>query len=330
MLRYFYFFRVLAYTITFIICNLSFAEPIFQKSEYIGNLKWKSGNILIENTSVFYESENGGFYSVDQYSGKLIISTTKPLKDNYFIATNNIVDDIRKNNNRYTPEISNEIDADDVFLKKMLKVYIIKKEKSKELLRWEQNYYEYNKASTECLSYQKCDKLLSKNYDIGYILNKPINEYDYKIIEELNINIEQNDDFKRDLYFLVDGEKAKAQSKNFIYGLQVLAIIILLFFSIKLIWKVTFAAFHKIRKFIYGRKKDVDEKLKEYRIRKHKEEVMKIAEATIITESIKNEIKDLDSVELSKLKDDIAAAMQSGDYEKVERLLNLAERFKKI
>lgn len=321
-----YSFRQLLFIVLFI-PFVSSAEIIKIEATYIGNLQWEADNLIISQESIIRKEEKGPFVTVDPVWGKLRISDqeiNQSKQSEIFITTT----DVRQNNSEgagydpsWLPSLWESKAAFEILKgEDQLEVYYLKKQKKKEMIQWElltkknkETRERYNKLSSK----EKLEAALPK---YAYTL-KPTRKhrYEYSVIKEYRIIFSINEEHELDYWSIVDSEKQAANTRNlFIVMGGALLLWLSWFFIIKMKLAVS-----KV-------KKNVTTKLRNIKHNRHLSKVRTIAEATAISETVKNELKISEPSELVQLKDQIAEAIENGNYGEADTLLKLAERLKKL
>ena len=319
-------FRQLLFIVLFI-PFVSFAEVIEIEATYIGNLQWEADNLIISQESITRKEENGPFVTIDSVWGNLRISDqeTNNSKQSELFLTTTDVRQKKSTKTGYNPSRLPNLWKSKAAFKILegtspLKVYYVKKQKTKEMNEWELATKKYKEAKERYNKLSSKDKFKAVSPKYVYTF-KPSQEYryEYSVIKEYHINFKKNEEHELDYWSVVDSEKQKANARNIFI---VVGAILFLWFSWFLI--------KKIKLVISKTKRNASAKLKSIKYKRHQSKVRTIAEATAISETVKHELKNSEPNELVQLKNQIAEAIEVGNYEEADTLLKLAERLKKL
>lgn len=288
------------------------------EAEYKGELTWSAGEISIHQVGVTNINKIGPFVSVDREWGRLVVSLINESKQNAsIITTTNVKSGGSFNYLSKYREAYPIINAN-----KPLVVYSVIHQQTPEYKKWE---IKKKKAEEELENWRSLQLKHSINASYpGYFMDpEPYPKYEYKILKEYHINIPSSELQSEDYWLLVDYVKKEAFFKNFIIAVGILV-------GLGLVVYFTWYVFKKLKSGLYTLKYKAASKFEEKKKEKHQKEIRKIAEATAISETIKNEMKNTEGKDLQQLKVQIAESIEAGDYEKADSLLKIAERLKKL
>lgn len=320
----------LLFFFTFSVSSFSNDNPAIAKAEYVGDLTWEYGNYRIKQQNIIKTKKQWIFETVSPVWGGLYISFKTPLENEELeITTKDINKNEKKsssfdrwnNKSNHKPFLYSFNSAKEALEdKKVLTFYLVSWEKSAEYKKWEAKT-EKNKIAWDRynkLSYR--DKIEAKRPKQKLYSNtlKP-NQFEYVIKDTIKVIIPATEKSEDDYFSKFDKVESQKNLANAGYFFLILFALVVVWFILKVSYRATKRTASKIGKG-YGNLKD----------KQYKNKVRKLAEVTAMTEIIKGEIKSSTPDELSQLKKQIAEAIESGDNEKADSLLNIAERLKKL
>ena len=288
------------------------------EAEYKGELTWTAGEITIHQSYVTDIKKIGPFDSVDRKWGRLVVSLqNKSEHTGPKITTTNVKGERNFNYLSNYREAYPVINAD-----KPLVVYSVIRQQTPEYKRWE---IKKKRAEEKLENYNKLplNQRINTSYPFYYIDSEPYPQYAYKILNEYHINIPSSEQQNKDYWQLVDNVKKEAFFKNFLFAVGILI-------GLGLVVYLAWYLFKKLKNGLYTLKYKAASKFAEKKKEKHQKAIRKIAEATAISETIKNEMKNTEGNDLQQLKVQIAESIEAGNYEKADSLLKIAERLKKL
>jgi len=321
----------LLFLLTFSVHSFSNDNPAIAKAEYVGDLTWEYKNYRIRQGDITNTKKHWIFKTVNPVWGYLSISYIIPPKNEEFEITTR---DFNKKEKKDTSSVSGWYNKSKskpfaTSTKHALKIlkeeelltfYVVNWEKTKEYKEWESQVAKNKVAWDKYNQLSNREKRAVKNPEYRHRLDKskPI-QFRYVIKETFKIIIPVTEKSERDYWAKTEKVKNQENLKNFGYFILILVILYVVWFILKISYRATKRTASKIGKG-YGNLKD----------KQYKNKVRKLAEVTAMTEIIKEEIKSSTPDELSQLKKQIAEAIESGDNEKADSLLNIAERLKKL
>ena len=321
----------LLFFLTFSFSSFSNDNPAIAKAEYVGDLTWEYKNYRIRQGDITNTKKHWIFKTVNPIWGYLNISYIIPPKNEEFeITTRDFSKKAKKKNSSYSswynksrskPFLTSSKPALEILKEeKLLTFYLVNWEKTDEYKSWESKVAKNKLAWGKYNKLSKWEKRAVKQPEYEHFLKsmKP-KEFRYVTKETVKIIIPVTEKSERDYWAKTEKIKNQENLKNFGYFILILVILFVVWFILKISYRATKRTASKIGKG-YGNLKD----------KQYKKKVRKLAEVTAMTEIIREEIKSSTPDELSQLKKQIAEAIESGDNEKADSLLNIAERLKKL
>jgi len=303
--------------------SIASAEVIKKDAHYEGNLTWVADELKIQQTNITKSTKSGPFEQVKSVWGTLRISFNKKSDNSGFLITTTDVREIKKTSNIYDssslPMLWKSTAAYEIVDgSNPLIVFFVEKQQSKEFTDWQKKSEEYKKKRDRYnqLSYKEKLKVSSPK---PFFQFKPSQQYEYKVVKEYHINLERSDKQEKEYWSVIDAEKSRANLNNMFIIVGAAALLWLVWFIVK-----------KIRIGLLTAKRKTSDKFQAMKENKRKAEVRKIAEVAAITETVKSELNKTEAKELIQLREQIAEAIESGDYDKADSLLKLAERLKSL
>lgn len=288
------------------------------EAEYKGELTWTAGEMTIHQVNVTNINKIGPFDSVDREWGRLVVNLLNESKQDVpIITTTNVEGEGSVNYLSKYREAYPIINAN-----KPLVVYSVIHQQTPKYKRWE---IKKKRAEEELENWRSLQLKHNINASYpGYFMDpEPYPQYEYKILNEYHINIPSSEQQNKDYWQLVDNVKKEAFFKNFLFAVGILI-------GLGLVVYLAWYLFKKLKNGLYTLKYKAASKFAEKKKEKHQKAIRKIAEATAISETIKNEMKNTEGNDLQQLKVQIAESIEAGNYEKADSLLKIAERLKKL
>lgn len=326
----------------FLILLVSF-PALSQPLTYKDNLTWEGEGFSIKQSDVILEKELlfGLFTKVELISGKLTLIES----DNDSIHLLREMKDSENSvpfgkNSWYSISTSRNVPAYQYIEKSLpIKVYHYTVGKSKEKIRQEDRDRKYKAELSKWekekeLAFQNHKKSIKKlgfslsTFPFYYDKPKPTRSMslaylspleEYYLNEVVSYTLELNDAYYVDLGNIYEHYKNKALNSNAINVILSFLAVAFVIFMLRLIVKVSRSLWVKM-----------DKKLKTNKGMKKSAAIAKIAEEEAIREVVRNSVSESDRDDLAAIRKKIADAIDSGDEEKLEYLIKIAERMKNI
>lgn len=319
----------LLFFLTFSVSCFSNDNPELAKAEYVGDLTWEYKNFKIKRQNLIKTEKTWIFESVTPIWGGLNISFISSSENEKFeISTKNFDNKEKKSNTisfgkntNYKPFLFSSPPAFAILKeKKPLIFYLVNWENTKEYDAWKKKITENKLAWDKYDQLSNAEKRATKapKQKHWLKLNMPT-QFHYVVKETFKIIIPETEESENDYWEKVEKMESKARLVKVGYFVLILVVIFVVWFILKMSYRATKTAVSK-----------VGEGCNNLKDKQYKKKVRKLAEVTAMTEIIKEEIKSSTPDELSQLKKQIAEAIESGDNEKADSLLNIAERLKKL
>ena len=314
-----YFYRLNVVALLFVSTMVS-AEIIKKEASYIGDLVWQVDDLIIRQTDIVNSEEYGPFVKIKTGYGKLRIFYQNDEKQSDLSIT---TDEGIKNS--IDPSYTSVVKAYE-FLNgsKPLKVYLLKKQMTQKMLELERQVKNGPRKTNHTGIFDIKEMVVHNMAQVKYFEMKrsglkPSPYYENVVAREYRITFKWTGEVERDYQNILRPDIKNARIRNFFTVAVSVAFIWLVWFLFK---KIKLASSEAVRK--------SSTKLKEIKDKKYQTEIRKIAEATAISETVKNEMKMSEPEELAQLRTQISVAIEMGDHDKADTLLKLAERLKKL
>ena len=321
--------------------NASSASKEAIEAEYIGDLEWKAQDFLIRHIDTYIEEETGPFKTINSVWGSLKVLNLKALEGEDLRITTTNVDEINKAHNergesnkpnwykQYAFERSLNPYLSDTFPAKsiledgeLLKLYLVKKTISPEYKKWKADNNKYEKELKKYNSLSAYQKQIT-SAPIFSFWKEPERKEIYTVIKTISLNIPATDQWEDDYWELIESIKLNANAGNIGWGIA--GVLVLIF-----IWLVLRAIIRGTKKLTVSAHDKVKKTVQEIKVERHKADVRKLAEAAAISEVVKREVQESSPDEINQIRKKIAEAIESGDDERAETLLKMAERMKRL
>lgn len=320
-------------------------RALSQPLTYKDNLTWEGEGFSIKQSDVILEKELlfGLFTKVELISGQLTLIESDSENDSIHLLRE--MKDSENSvpfgkNSWYSMSTSRNVAAYQYIEKSSpltIYHYILGKSKAKiqqedrdnkykaELSKWEKEKelaFESHKKTIKELGYNL--SVFPFYYDkpkpriaVSFSLSVPEEEYYLNAIT--SYDLELNDTYYSDLNNVYQYYKKEALKSNTINVILTLFAFVFVVLSSKLLVKVSC--------YLWGK---LDEKLKINKNVKKNAAIAKIAEEEAIREVVRKSVGESDRDDLAALRKKIADAIESGDEDKLEHLIKIAERMKNI